>query len=88
MSIGAILSKAGRQAVDLFFPPRCAVCGRGIVSLPEMSRIVAAGAVAALPCLLAAGLTTICQKCALASSLRGTRRRMCFRAPPGSSFTG
>jgi ComF family protein len=27
MSIGAILSKAGKQAVDLFFPPRCAVCG-------------------------------------------------------------
>jgi ComF family protein len=27
MIIGAILSKAGRQAVDWFFPPRCAVCG-------------------------------------------------------------
>jgi len=28
MSISAILGKAGRQAVDLLFPPRCAVCGR------------------------------------------------------------
>ena len=27
MIIGSILSKAGRQAVDWFFPPRCAVCG-------------------------------------------------------------
>jgi ComF family protein len=27
MTIGSLLSKAGRQALDLFFPPRCAVCG-------------------------------------------------------------
>ena len=27
MIFGSILSKAGRQAVDWFFPPRCAVCG-------------------------------------------------------------
>jgi len=27
MSIGTILGNAGRQAVDLLFPPRCAVCG-------------------------------------------------------------
>ncbi len=27
MTIGAVLSKAGRQAIDLFFPPRCAICG-------------------------------------------------------------
>jgi ComF family protein len=27
MIIGSILSKAGRQAVDWLFPPRCAVCG-------------------------------------------------------------
>jgi len=27
MSIGTVLTKAGKQAVDLLFPPRCAVCG-------------------------------------------------------------
>lgn len=26
MSIGTILGKAGKQAVDLLFPPRCAIC--------------------------------------------------------------
>lgn len=27
MILGSVLSKAGRQAIDLFFPPRCVVCG-------------------------------------------------------------
>jgi len=27
MNLASILGKAGRQAVDLLFPPRCAVCG-------------------------------------------------------------
>ena len=27
MTIGAMLSKAGQQAIELLFPPRCAVCG-------------------------------------------------------------
>ncbi len=28
MSIGTILGKAGKQAIDLLFPPRCVICGR------------------------------------------------------------
>jgi ComF family protein len=27
MTIGSILGKAGKQAIDLLFPPRCGVCG-------------------------------------------------------------
>ncbi len=62
--IGSMLSKAGRKAVDLLFPPRCAICGRAGAficddcreSLPKAER-------PRCPACWQGGSLGICRKC-------------------------